>query len=71
MVWRTRREWGRRQALSRRRFVRRFTTFSTFGIDTFDLLRAGAHAAALVNIATQVVASLAAVVAGFNLGRMI
>ena len=48
-----------------------FTTFSTFGIDTFDLLRAGAHGMAAANVAVQVAAGLAAVTAGFNLGRMI
>jgi len=48
-----------------------FTTFSTFGIDTFDLLRSGAYAAAALNVLTQVAVGLAAVALGFAVGRAI
>ena len=46
-----------------------FTTFSTFGIDTFDLLHAGSYGAAAANVLAQVGVSLAAVGAGFAIGR--
>lgn len=42
-----------------------YTTFSTFGLETFTLLRGGAMGLALVNVATQVVGGLAAVWAGY------
>jgi len=41
-----------------------FTTFSSFSLQTFDLLRAGAWGRALANIAASVVLCLAAVAAG-------
>jgi CrcB protein len=44
-----------------------FTTFSTFGLDTFTLLHQGKATMALVNVAVQVVIGLAAVAAGFSL----
>ena len=44
-----------------------FTTFSTFGLDTFVLLRAQPGYAAL-NVATQVIGGLAAVWLGFLTG---
>lgn len=46
-----------------------FTTFSTFAVDTFDLLHSGAYGAATMNVATQVGIGLLAVVAGFVVGR--
>jgi CrcB protein len=42
-----------------------FTTFSSFGLDTFTLLREGRRAAAFVNVAVQVVAGLGAVALGY------
>lgn len=45
-----------------------FTTFSTFGLDTFTLVREGRHAAALWNVGLQVVMGLAAVAAGYFAG---
>ena len=41
-----------------------FTTFSSFSLQTFDLLRAGAWGRALANIVASVVLCLAAVAAG-------
>ena len=48
-----------------------FTTFSTFGFETFALLRDGAFAAALANVLIQVLAGLSAVWLGFNVIRYI
>jgi len=45
-----------------------FTTFSTFGLDTFMLTRTHSPAAAFVNVAVQIVGGLAAVWAGYELG---
>ena len=45
-----------------------FTTFSSFGLDTFVLAREGRHAAALLNVAGQVVLGLGAVAAGYLAG---
>ena len=45
-----------------------FTTFSTFGLDTFTLLRGGHSAFAVINAAGQVVAGVLAVWIGFALG---
>jgi CrcB protein len=45
------------------------TTFSTFGLETFELARAGALGAALANVGANVVVGLAAVAAGFALTR--
>ncbi|HVQ31061.1 MAG TPA: fluoride efflux transporter CrcB [Vicinamibacteria bacterium] len=42
-----------------------FTTFSSFGLDTFTLAREGRHAAALLNAVGQVVIGLAALAAGY------
>ena len=42
-----------------------FTTFSSFGLDTLTLVKAGAAATALVNAAVQVGGGLAAVFLGF------
>ncbi len=41
-----------------------FTTFSSFSLQTFDLLRAGAPGRAAVNVAVSVALCLAAVAAG-------
>jgi CrcB protein len=42
-----------------------FTTFSTFGLDTITLVRAGAGAQALANVLLHVVCGVGAVYAGF------
>ena len=46
-----------------------FTTFSTFGYESFQLLRDGQWPAALLSVAGQVVLGLTAVAAGFALAR--
>jgi CrcB protein len=46
-----------------------FTTFSTFGLDTFTLGHGGDHAAAVWNIVGHVGLGLAGVWLGFHLGR--
>ena len=46
-----------------------FTTFSSFGFETFALLRDGNTLLALANVATSVTAGLAAVVLGAMLAR--
>lgn len=46
-----------------------FTTFSTFGLDTVTLVRAGETGRALANVAVQVVFGLAAVYAGLVLAQ--
>lgn len=45
-----------------------FTTFSTFGLDTFVLARTHAPGTALLNVALQVAAGLALVWLGYALG---
>ena len=45
-----------------------FTTFSSFGLDTFTLAHGGNHAAAFWNVAGQIGLGLGAVWLGFNLG---
>lgn len=45
-----------------------FTTFSAFGLETLTLLRSGSIALATLNVLTNVVLSLLAVSAGFQLG---
>ena len=50
-------------------FLGGFTTFSTFGRDTFEALRDGFPAIALVNILLSVLLGLAAVWAGIKLGQ--
>lgn len=47
-----------------------FTTFSTFGLETFSLLRDGEVALAAGNILAHNVIGLAAVIAGFFLARV-
>lgn len=46
-----------------------FTTFSSFSLQTFDLLRSGAWTKALANMALSVALCLAAVAAGHLLAR--
>lgn len=46
-----------------------FTTFSSFSLDTFVLLRDGQHLQALWNVSGQVALSLAGVWLGFTLAR--
>ncbi|HET9267811.1 MAG TPA: CrcB family protein, partial [Vicinamibacterales bacterium] len=46
-----------------------FTTFSAFGYETLELLRAGQSLAAGANVALQVVIGLAALWAGAALAR--
>ncbi|HEY0306815.1 MAG TPA: fluoride efflux transporter CrcB [Acidobacteriaceae bacterium] len=46
-----------------------FTTFSSFSMQTFDLLRTGAWGRAMANIVVSVVLCLAAVAAGHLLGE--
>lgn len=48
-----------------------FTTFSSFGYDTFGLLRDGQFFYAAINVFTQVFAGLAAVWGGFVLSRLL
>ena len=45
-----------------------FTTFSSFGLDTFTLAHGGDHSTAFWNVAGQVGLGLGAVYLGFNLG---
>lgn len=45
-----------------------FTTFSTFGLDTFVLTRDGSAGPAAVNVVLQVIGGLAAVWLGYRLG---
>jgi fluoride exporter len=46
-----------------------FTTFSSFGLDTFTLAREGRHYAAAFNVATQVAVGLLALAGGFAMGH--
>lgn len=48
-----------------------FTTFSTLGYETFDLLRGGQWPAALLSVALQVVLGIAGVWFGMTLARLI
>jgi CrcB protein len=45
-----------------------FTTFSSFGLDTFTLAHGGDHTTAFWNVAGQMVLGLGAVWLGYNLG---
>jgi CrcB protein len=45
-----------------------FTTFSTFGLDTFFLARTHSVGYAMVNVGVQVIGGLGAVWAGYRLG---
>ncbi len=46
-----------------------FTTFSSFGLDTFTLVSSGERGLALVNVLGQVAIGLGAVFVGFELTR--
>ncbi len=46
-----------------------FTTFSTFGYETIELIRGGQATAAVANVTLQVGLGLAAVWAGYSLSR--
>lgn len=48
-----------------------FTTYSTFGHDTVQLVRDGAARAAALNVALSVAGGLAAATLGFALGRFL
>lgn len=48
-----------------------FTTFSTFNFETFELLREGAVALALLNVGASVVLGLSAVWIGSVIGRIL
>lgn len=48
-----------------------FTTFSSFGYETFQLLREGQHAAAAASVSLQVVLGIAAVWAGYSIVRAV
>jgi CrcB protein len=48
-----------------------FTTFSTFGKETVDLFQAGRVYAGLANVGMHIVLGLAAVGAGYGLGRFL
>ncbi|HQZ27433.1 MAG TPA: fluoride efflux transporter CrcB [Verrucomicrobiales bacterium] len=50
-------------------FLGSFTTFSTFGWNTLELLRTGAIGLAIANVGASVLLGLLAVWAGFLLGR--
>ena len=47
-----------------------FTTFSSFSLQTFDLMRQGSWMRALVNVAASVLLCLAAVAAGHRLAQV-
>ncbi|RMD92885.1 MAG: fluoride efflux transporter CrcB [Calditrichaeota bacterium] len=47
-----------------------FTTFSTFGYETIELIRQGSHFAALANVIYSVLNGLAAVYVGMVIGRL-
>lgn len=48
-----------------------FTTFSTFGLETFALFSTGQAARACLNVGLSIVGGLLAVWAGFSLGRLL
>ncbi len=50
-------------------FLGGFTTFSSFSLDTVQLIREGALVSATANVLVSVVLGLVAVVVGLNLGR--
>ena len=52
-------------------FLGSFTTFSTFGLESFSLLKNGSIRPALVNIGVHVIVGLLAVWAGFALARLL
>lgn len=48
-----------------------FTTFSTFGLETFNLVKDGQWLASVGNVGISLVLGLAAVIAGYLLSRVI
>ena len=48
-----------------------FTTFSTFGLEAFNLAKEGQWLASLGNVGASLVLGLAAVVAGYMLSRLL
>ena len=48
-----------------------FTTFSSLGLDTFTLVRGGAIAMALTNLAAQIVVGLGSVFVGYRLATFL
>ena len=48
-----------------------FTTFSTFGLETFNLAKQGQWLASLGNVGASLILGLAAVLAGYMLSRLI
>ena len=48
-----------------------FTTFSTFGYETFQLLRGGQYLEAILTVVTQVVVGVVCVALGYSLGRFL
>ena len=52
-------------------FLGSFTTFSTFGFDTFELLRNGHTQIAVANVLANVVLGIALVAAGWQVGRLV
>lgn len=52
-------------------FLGAFTTFSTFGYETFRYLETGAHQLALMNVTANLILGLGAVWLGWWLARMV
>lgn len=52
-------------------FLGAFTTFSTFSLETLNLIEAGAHAKALANVAVSVVLCVGAAWVGVIAGRQL
>lgn len=52
-------------------FIGAYTTFSTYMLESWQLIGSGAYALALVNILGSAVLGLVAVVAGLTLGRVL
>ena len=52
-------------------FLGSFTTFSTFGLESFNLVRDGQWVLAAANIGVSVIVGLAAVLAGSMLARLL
>jgi CrcB protein len=50
-------------------FLGAFTTFSTFGFNTFDFIKNGSVALAIINISANLLLGLLAVWGGFILGK--
>lgn len=48
-----------------------FTTFSTFGHQTLELMRSGNAGSALLNVALNVILGLAAAALGWRLGKLL